>query len=114
MVSHFQKCEFAVNVYFVRHFPVRTLQPPEMQPPEMLDTLKEAAAVSGKSPNQKEPVSSSPLDHPTATMLLPLLVLGLANFICGHILQTNLINGSFRYKVGKKTRIFLYDQKPPH
>jgi len=35
-----------------------------------------------------------------ATMLLPLLVLGLANFICGHILQTNLINGSFRYKEG--------------
>merc|ERR1712037_326420 len=47
-----------------------------------------------------EPVSCSPLARPTATMLLPLLVLGLANFICGHILQTNLINGSFRYKEG--------------
>merc|ERR1712203_97198 len=36
----------------------------------------------------------------TAIMLLPLLVLGLANFICCHILQTNLINGNYRYKEG--------------
>merc|ERR1711863_27053 len=47
-----------------------------------------------------EPVSCSPLDCPTATMFLPLIVLGLANFICGHILQTNLINGGYRYKEG--------------
>jgi len=36
----------------------------------------------------------------TSTMRLLLLLLGLANFICGHILQTNLINGSYRYKEG--------------
>merc|ERR1711997_1297482 len=61
-------------------------------------------AVSGKLPNQKEPVllfSSSSTSCTRATMLLSLLVLlGLSNFICGHILQTNLINGSYRYKEG--------------
>merc|ERR1712233_20324 len=60
--------------------------------------------VSGKLPNQKEPVllfSSSSTSCTRATMLLSLLVLlGLSNFICGHILQTNLINGSYRYREG--------------
>ena len=35
-------------------------------------------------------------------MILPLLLLVLVNFIGGHVLHTNLINGSFRYKVGQK------------
>ena len=97
MFSHFQKCEFAVNADFVDIFQSEDCC--REQPPEMLDTPNKAAPVSGKPPNQKEPVSCSPLNRPMATMLLPLLVLGLANCICSHIQQTNLINGSFRYKV---------------
>ena len=40
-------------------------------------------------------------------MILPLLLLVLVNFIGGHVLHTNLINGSFRYKVGQKGFIVL-------
>merc|ERR1719300_2122136 len=40
-------------------------------------------------------------------MRLLLLLLGLANFICGHILQTNLINGSYRYKEGPYTETWI-------
>ena len=40
-------------------------------------------------------------------MILPFLLLVLVNFIGGHVLHTNLINGSFRYKVGQKGFIVL-------
>ena len=42
-----------------------------------------------------------------AAMIPSLLLLVLVNFIGGHVLHTNLINGSFRYKVGQKGFIVL-------
>merc|ERR1712212_576553 len=46
----------------------------------------------------------------TSTMRLLLLLLGLANFICGHILQTNLINGSYRYKANPYTETWILNE----
>ena len=57
-------------------------------------------------------------------MLFPLLLLGFANFNCGHILQTNLINGGYRYKVDKRRNtgviqillffVFVFLQEGPY
>ena len=52
-------------------------------------------------------VRTSLLVFRLAEMVLPLLLLVLVNIIGGHVLHNNLINGSFRYKVGQKGFIVL-------
>jgi len=57
---------------------------------------QQQCSVLGEQQNQNQ--SQSTLF--VMAMLFPLLLLGFANFNCGHILQTNLINGGYRYKEG--------------
>ena len=107
MFSHFQKCSFAVSSGFVRHFSslniargcnhLKAWTHPIKQQQQCLESR-----LTRTSPALIQATS-------TSTMRLLLLLLGLANFICGHILQTNLINGSYRYKVGNCRIRYCYN-----
>ena len=125
MFSHFQKCSFVFSAGFVRHFsslniargcnhPKAWTHPIKQQQQQCLEshqTIQNQSCCSSllkaywptAAANRKHQTRTSPAliqATSTSTMRLLLLLLGLANFICGHILQTNLINGSYRYKVG--------------
>ena len=80
---------------------------PGTQPPEILyiGNTRKAEPVSAE-PAESAEVRTSHVSWIVA-MILPLLLLVLVNFIGGHVLHTNLINGSFRYKVGQKGFIVL-------
>ena len=93
--------------YLEKQFPLKLAGPPEIlyignKEREIGHTRKSRASVC-----RAAEVRTSLLVFRLAAMILPLLLLVLVNFIGGHVLHTNLINGSFRYKVGQKGFIVL-------
>ena len=78
-----------------------------MQPPEILYIGNKERNIGHTRKRRTSVCRAAEVRTRLAAMILPLLLLVLVNFIRGHVLHTNLINGSFRYKVGQKGFIVL-------